>query len=577
MASAAAIAIKIAEFQDSKNKLRSMLSYIRSSIHQLPQEEIQKARQLTITLNTEIQDLIEFANEDLKKNSDEALRLVAEKIEGMRKEMKSPLVAKAEIQANYLQRKWFPTTFEELFMYPYDIYRGITQPEGIYDNSCRFHPRSIFSQAWCSIYSFFIIIYALLLPVGLAFDASQGLVLPITLFLMTITAFDTYLIFDTGIIVEQELEMNKKNVFQFYWKKYTLLYNVFGGFPYVIIADAIFPYGSSERKAMRLVCMINAFMVPKMFASTRVSLVSEKITQWMQTYEINQSLVKSVYIITGMACYWHWFSCSVVFLQWFSILPDPYPLLEDKDHYTVFFFESASIMFSAAWGAVPPVATHDRLSKICNMVMSAFLLALFTANITTFMIRLDSSGRLFAEKLEEVSQYIQYKGLGRDIQQRIFQYYHFKYSKGKYFDEEKILAELNQPLRVSISMRECRPLIVQVPFFKDADHSFITQVVTILKVNHFLHDDIIIEQGTTGDQMFFIESGSVEVIVDGKSVAILESGKFFGGNLYFIRNQFTFWPYEKNRYNQGGNNLCVVFFVPIESARYFGNQSGYGK
>jgi hypothetical protein len=131
----------------------------------------------------------------------------------------------------------------------------------------------------------------------------------------------------------------------------------------------------------------------------------------------------------------------------YNLIDDYYPTLGTMDHYVVSFFEAAAITFSAAWGAVPPYYTHDRLSKVVNMIFSAFMLALFSANITTFMIRLDSSGRKFAEKLEEVNQYILFKGLGRDIHQRIIQFYHFKYSGGKYFDEEMILSELSEPIR----------------------------------------------------------------------------------------------------------------------------------
>ncbi|KAI8892087.1 cyclic nucleotide-binding-like protein [Globomyces pollinis-pini] len=185
-------------------------------------------------------------------------------------------------------------------------------------------------------------------------------------------------------------------------------------------------------------------------------------------------------------------------------------------------------MFTAGFGVNGPVENQDRWSKILNMIFSAFLLSLFTANITTYMIRLDSSGRQFNEKLEEVNQYIQYRGLGRGLQERIIQYYHFKYSKGKYFDEEKILAELNQPLRVSICMRECRALILQVPFFRDASHSFLTQVVTALEICHFLADDIIIEEGTAGDQMFFISSGFVHVLIGEKVFRTLTAGQYFG-------------------------------------------------
>jgi len=82
------------------------------------------------------------------------------------------------------------------------------------------------------------------------------------------------------------------------------------------------------------------------------------------------------------------------------------------------------------------------------MIINMTLLSLFVGNISSFMIGLDSSGLQFHEQLEQVSQYITFKGLGRNLKKRIFAYYQLKYSRGKYFDEAKILAEMNEPLRL---------------------------------------------------------------------------------------------------------------------------------
>jgi hypothetical protein len=81
------------------------------------------------------------------------------------------------------------------------------------------------------------------------------------------------------------------------------------------------------------------------------------------------------------------------------------------------------------------------------MMISATFLALLIGNISALMIGLDSSGKRFNEILEEVNQYITYKGFGENLRTRILKYYHFKYSGGKYFDENRIMNELNQPLR----------------------------------------------------------------------------------------------------------------------------------
>ena len=94
--------------------------------------------------------------------------------------------------------------------------------------------------------------------------------------------------------------------------------------------------------------------------------------------------------------------------------------------------------------------------KVISLLVSATFLAVFIGNVSAFMIGLDryiinadkiSSGKRFHEILDEVNQYITYKGFGEKLRQRIMQYYHFKYSGGKFFDENRILSELNHPLR----------------------------------------------------------------------------------------------------------------------------------
>jgi hypothetical protein len=105
-------------------------------------------------------------------------------------------------------------------------------------------------------------------------------------------------------------------------------------------------------------------------------------------------------------------------------------------------------MLNAGCGAVPPEVSLDRILKVVNMIFNVTLVALYVGNISSFMIGLDSSGRQFNEQLEQVSQFVTYKGLGRELKAKIMDYYQFKYSKGKYFDESKILQELNESLRM---------------------------------------------------------------------------------------------------------------------------------
>ena len=63
-------------------------------------------------------------------------------------------------------------------------------------------------------------------------------------------------------------------------------------------------------------------------------------------------------------------------------------------------------------------------------------------------------------------------------------YFEHRY-QGKFFDEELILGELSEKLREDVINYNCRALVASVPFFTNADPSFVSEVVTKLQYEVF--------------------------------------------------------------------------------------------
>ena len=92
----------------------------------------------------------------------------------------------------------------------------------------------------------------------------------------------------------------------------------------------------------------------------------------------------------------------------------------------------------------------------------------------------------------------------------------------------------------------CRALVASVPFFANADPSFVSEVVTKLQYEVFqpgmLHKyfsrqytfllfpgDIIIKEGTIRAKMYFIQEGIVDIVMGNGEVATsLSDGSYFG-------------------------------------------------
>ncbi|KAJ3272741.1 hypothetical protein HDV01_005269 [Terramyces sp. JEL0728] len=224
------------------------------------------------------------------------------------------------------------------------------------------------------------------------------------------------------------------------------------------------------------------------------------------------------------------------FIASISIYAGDFSISDYAVYYSMEFHEAAARMLNNGCGALAPSTPQEYYLRTINMLLNAFFLALYVGNISRYMIGLDSTGRKFHEQLEQVGQYISYKGLGRELKHKILHLYNLKYINSKYFDEERIFQELNQPLKLSIYLRECAPLIRQVPFFKSSEKGFISNLVTMLKPIHFLKDDIVIEKGSVGAQMFFISSGYLEVTLNGRVLGKLSPGQYFGEIALLLRN-----------------------------------------
>ena len=141
-----------------------------------------------------------------------------------------------------------------------------------------------------------------------------------------------------------------------------------------------------------------------------------------------------------------------------------------------------------------------------------------------------------------------WRKLPREMRNRISDYYEHRF-QGKIFDEDSILTELSERLRLvcfssfderwiissfsqDVINYNCRSLVSSVPFFTNADPNFVSDVVTNLRFEVFQPGDLIITEGTIGDKMYFIQEGVVDIIKsDGQVLTTLSDGSYFGGQI----------------------------------------------
>jgi hypothetical protein len=73
-------------------------------------------------------------------------------------------------------------------------------------------------------------------------------------------------------------------------------------------------------------------------------------------------------------------------------------------------------------------------------------------------------------------------------------------------------------------------LINKVPFFKNASHDLLRDIIPRLDARDFTPGDVLIHEGDVGDEMYFLTKGQVEVLRGNPAerLTVLREGSFFG-------------------------------------------------
>ena len=77
--------------------------------------------------------------------------------------------------------------------------------------------------------------------------------------------------------------------------------------------------------------------------------------------------------------------------------------------------------------------------------------------------------------MSEVRQFSRYKRLPKALERRMCDYFESRH-KGLHFDEDKILTRMSEVLRDKLLQFECKTMIRNVAFLRDADPCFVGEL-----------------------------------------------------------------------------------------------------
>ena len=188
-------------------------------------------------------------------------------------------------------------------------------------------------------------------------------------------------------------------------------------------------------------------------------------------------------------------------------------------------------VFSAVGGDIHPA--NELETGVWALVISGswVLFSSMIAYMSNLILESDVNWTEHKKKVETIKSYMRHRKIPKGLQARIEEYLDYLWTTQKGLDETDIMSLLPTTLQQQVSLFCNSRIISTVPLFKGVSSAVSAAIVMQLQPRIFVPDDLIVQRGAWGDEMFLIYRGVVKLVELSESTGVgvyLTDGDYFG-------------------------------------------------
>ena len=187
-------------------------------------------------------------------------------------------------------------------------------------------------------------------------------------------------------------------------------------------------------------------------------------------------------------------------------------------------------MTTVGYGDISPGRTVEYLLGILIMLMGASLYAFVIGGVASLLSNLQAAKNSYREHTESVETYLRARNVPHRLSTRVHDYYEYLWDRHKGLNEEHLLRDLPDSLRLDIMLHLARDVLEQVPLFRHCSPTLRNALLAALKPDTYAPGNFLVREGEAGRSIVFITRGEVEIVA-GQEQAVhgtLEPGDYFG-------------------------------------------------
>ncbi|GAU98447.1 hypothetical protein RvY_09593-2 [Ramazzottius varieornatus] len=182
-------------------------------------------------------------------------------------------------------------------------------------------------------------------------------------------------------------------------------------------------------------------------------------------------------------------------------------------------------------GEVPgPVKEVEYIFVIMDFLVGVLIFATIVGNVGSMISNMNASRVEFQNRMDGVKQYMEFRKVGKELENRVIKWFDYLWSNKQSLDEESVLSTLPDKLKAEIAMHVHLDTLKRVSIFQDVEPGLLVELVLKLKLQVFSPGDYICRKGDIGKEMYIVKRGRLSVVADdGVTIFVtLSDGSVFG-------------------------------------------------
>uniref|UniRef100_A0A0K2T1J1 Cyclic nucleotidegated cation channellike [Ceratitis capitata] n=1 Tax=Lepeophtheirus salmonis TaxID=72036 RepID=A0A0K2T1J1_LEPSM len=323
---------------------------------------------------------------------------------------------------------------------------------------------------------------------------------------------------EQGLLVRDSTKLRKR-----YLKSKYFILDILSIFPmdiyYIFLSDTCF-----ETVPCPVIARLNRVL--RLDRTVEFFEKTETRTNFPNAFRITKVVLSILVLI-------HWNACiffAISFAIGFGVDGWVYQGSPNLATQYIYSFYWSTLTLTTIGETPQPAADIEYLFVTVDFLIGVLIFATIVGNIGSMITNMNAARADFQNKMDAVKQYMVFRKVGKDLENRVIKWFDYLWSNKQSMDEESVLSMLPDKLKAEIAIHVHLDTLKKVRIFQDCEKGLLVDLVLKLKLQVFSPGDYVCRKGDVGKEMYIIKRGKLDVVADdGKTVFVtLGDGAVFG-------------------------------------------------